>query len=102
MNRQLATILTATSVALTGCAAEVAATPPPPDRTIPIATSSWKPGDGALTALRTGVLRTTPDGCPYLGPRDPRSPATDRSPLVWPAGFTARHAADTPSSSWKT
>jgi hypothetical protein len=97
MNRQLAAILTATSIAFIGCAAEVAtppATPPPPDRTIAIATSSWKPGDGALQALRSGVLKTTPDGCPYLAPSDPRSPATDRTPLIWPAGFTARHAKD--------
>jgi hypothetical protein len=97
MNPQLVAILSATSIAITGCGAEVAATlpaTPPPDRTIPIATSSWKPGDGALQALRTGVLRTTPDGCPYLAPGDPRSPATDRTPLVWPAGFTARRAAD--------
>ncbi len=65
---------------------------PTPDRTIPIATSGWKPGGPSLTALRTGVLRVTPDGCPYLTPRDPRSPASDRTPLVWPAGYTARYA----------
>lgn len=71
---------------------DAAAATPTPDRTIPIATSGWKPGGMALQALRSGVLRATPDGCPYLAPRDPRSPATDRTPIVWPAGYTARYA----------
>jgi hypothetical protein len=92
---QLVVILAATSLALTGCAAEVvAAPPPPPERTIPIATSSWKPGDGALQARGGGVLRTTPDGCPYFAAPDSRSPATDGTPVIWPAGFTARYAKD--------
>jgi hypothetical protein len=71
---------------------EAVAASPTADRAIPIATSGWKPGSMSLAALRTGVLRATPDGCPYLAPRDPRSPASNRTPLVWPAGYTARYA----------
>ncbi|MFI7060388.1 hypothetical protein ACIBL3_05345 [Kribbella sp. NPDC050124] len=63
-----------------------------PSLSIPIATSDWKPGGPRLQALRTGVVRAGPDGCPYLTPGDPRS--TGRTPLVWPAGFTARYGAD--------
>ncbi|TCO19256.1 hypothetical protein EV652_114237 [Kribbella steppae] len=70
----------------------VAATPPAA-RTIDIPTSGWKPGGMSLTALTSGVLRATPEGCPYLGQRDPRS-AGSRTPLVWPAGYTARYAND--------
>ena len=73
---------------------DAVAASPTADRTIPIATSGWKPGGAALQALASGVLRTTPDGCPYLIPRDPRSTAADRTPLVWPAGYTARYAKD--------
>jgi hypothetical protein len=70
------------------------ATTPPATRPVAIPTSSWKPGGLALTALRSGVLRTTPQGCPYLIPADPRASLKDRTPLVWPAGYTARYAAD--------
>ncbi|MDX6282154.1 MAG: hypothetical protein QOH03_3225 [Kribbellaceae bacterium] len=67
------------------------ATNPPSSKPVTIPTSSWKPGDGALTALRSGVLRATPQGCLYLIPADERASAKDRTPLVWPAGYTARY-----------
>ncbi|MDX6264935.1 MAG: hypothetical protein QOH84_6623, partial [Kribbellaceae bacterium] len=53
---------------------------PPASRPVAIPTSSWKPGDLTLTALRTGVLRTTPQGCPYLMPADERASLKDRTP----------------------
>ncbi|GAA3584657.1 hypothetical protein [Kribbella ginsengisoli] len=70
------------------------ASSPPSSRPVAIPTSSWKPGDGELQALQTGVLRVTPEGCPYLIPADSRASSKDRTPLVWPAGYTARYAAD--------
>ncbi|MFI5707013.1 hypothetical protein [Kribbella sp. NPDC051620] len=70
------------------------ASSPPSSRPVTIPTSSWKPGDFADQALRSGVLRVTPEGCPYLIPADPRASLKDRTPLVWPAGYTARYAAD--------
>jgi hypothetical protein len=66
----------------------------PPSRPVSIPTSSWKAGDGALQALYSGVLRVTPEGCPYLMPPGARATLKDRTPLVWPAGYTARYAAD--------
>ncbi|WP_433164670.1 hypothetical protein [Kribbella sp. CA-247076] len=74
------------------------APPPAPDaasseRTLELPTSGWKPGNPAMTALRTGIIRVTADGCPYLAPSDPRSPAT-RTPLIWPARYTARYGND--------
>ena len=67
---------------------------PPTTRPVTIPTSSWMPGDAELQALRSGVLRVTPEGCPYLFPADPRASLKDRTPLVWPAGYTARYATN--------
>lgn len=67
---------------------------PSPSLSITIPTSSWKPGDGAQQALRSGVLRATPEGCPYLTSPDPRTPSDERTALVWPAGYSARYAGD--------
>ena len=50
------------------------------DRTVPISTSSWRPGDAGRDALISGVLSFTPDGCPQLG---------SARGVVWPAGFTS-------------
>jgi hypothetical protein len=69
-----------------------ATTPSPTARPIAIPTSSWKPGDGALQALRSGILKATPEGCPYLISPDPR--ATDRTVLIWPTGYTARYTTN--------
>jgi hypothetical protein len=77
--------------------AGVAASPsarPSARPSITIPTSSWKPGDVQYQALNSGVLRITPEGCPYLASPDPRAPATAREGLIWPAGYSARYAGD--------
>jgi hypothetical protein len=50
-------------------------------RSVPISTSSWKPGDSGMQALIRGTLRFTPDGCPVLAP--------GRAAVVWPAGYSS-------------
>ncbi|MEV6415177.1 hypothetical protein [Kribbella sp. NPDC051718] len=67
---------------------------PPSSRPVTIPTSSWKPGDFEDQALQSGVLRVTPEGCPYLIPADSRASLKDRTALIWPAGYTARYAAN--------
>jgi len=47
---------------------------------VPISTSSWRPGDPSRTALISGSLGFTSEGCPHIGA------ATG---VVWPAGFTS-------------
>jgi hypothetical protein len=80
---------------LAGCADQPAASSAAPgaeDTPAPtvneIATSSWRPGDPARTALIRGVLEFDAAGCPYLesGPV--------RLWVVWPAGYAAQVGPD--------
>jgi hypothetical protein len=52
----------------------------PHQRSVPISTSSWKPGDPGADALIRGTLRFTHDGCPTFG---------SKTGVVWPADYTS-------------
>lgn len=47
---------------------------------VPISTSSWRPGDPSRMALISGSLDFTSEGCPHIG---------TVMGVVWPAGFTS-------------
>ena len=52
---------------------------------IPLSTSSWEPGDGALQAGIRGRVKLSADGCVYLTYRA----ESGWSDVVWPKGYTA-------------
>ena len=57
----------------------------PADRTFPLPSDGWKPGDPSLLALTGGTFHavlTTDGACAWLGP--------DRRPFQWPAGYQVR------------
>jgi hypothetical protein len=67
-----------------------------PDRpgvVVPLPSSGWKPGDDALESAMTGVIRVRADGCVVAGQAEPM-PVPRGDALLWPAGWSARRAAD--------
>ena len=66
--------------------------PARPGVVVPLPSSGWEPGDDAMGALLTGVVRVTADGCVVAGQAEPMPP--EGGALLWPAGWSARRAAD--------
>jgi hypothetical protein len=60
-----------------------------PGQSVPLLTSSWKPGNGGDGALISGVLQLGQDGCVHLLGQD-----GSQLTAVWPAEFTARSSDD--------
>jgi hypothetical protein len=56
---------------------------------VALPSSGWEPGDDALGASMTGVVRVRADGCVVAGPPEPL-PVVRGGALLWPAGWSAR------------
>ncbi len=55
---------------------------------IPLSTSSWRPGDGAMRAIVGGGIALSKDGCVYF------KTAGVETDVIWPAGYSADISPD--------
>lgn len=78
-------VVVVAALSVAGCGAGHGASAGDTSRSVPLNTSSWKPGDIGMQALIAGTLEFTRHGCPTLG---------HARAVVWPAGYSAVVKAD--------